>query len=121
MEVSGEGGGSVGGRVVGRLEGWGRYKIPKKINNGGQRWGQKNMIKEKTLPRKKKTYKGKDGPRRKKIDVDHEGDGFIPSMKSQNEIIWMVHWWVLGHSSPTLLHKTDYRTGCSSSVRRDSK
>jgi len=26
-------------------------------------------------------------------------DSFIPSMKSQNEIFWMVHWWVLGHSS----------------------
>ncbi len=27
------------------------------------------------------------------------GDSFIPSMKSQNGIFWMVHWWVLGHSS----------------------
>jgi hypothetical protein len=26
-------------------------------------------------------------------------DSFIPSMKSENGIFWMVHWWVLGHSS----------------------
>jgi hypothetical protein len=26
-------------------------------------------------------------------------DSFVPSMKSQNGI-WMVHWWVLPHSSP---------------------
>jgi hypothetical protein len=28
------------------------------------------------------------------------GDSFIPSMKSQNGIFWMVHWWVLAHSNP---------------------
>jgi len=28
------------------------------------------------------------------------GDNFIPSMKSQNGIFWMVQWWVLAHSSP---------------------
>jgi hypothetical protein len=27
-------------------------------------------------------------------------DSFIPSMKSQKGIFWMVHWWVLAHSSP---------------------
>jgi hypothetical protein len=26
-------------------------------------------------------------------------DSFIPSMKYQNRIFWMVHRWVLGHSS----------------------
>jgi hypothetical protein len=41
MEVSGEGGGPVGGRVVGRLEGWGRYEVPKNKINWGQGWGQK--------------------------------------------------------------------------------
>ncbi len=29
------------------------------------------------------------------------GLGFIPSEKSQKGIFWMVHWWVLGHSSPS--------------------
>jgi hypothetical protein len=35
--------------------------------------------------------------------IDHVncllGGNYIPSMKSQNKIYWMVHWWVLVHSS----------------------
>jgi len=42
--------------------------------------------------------------KKEKNDADHVGDSFIPSMKSQDEIFWMVHWWVLGHSSATLLN-----------------
>jgi hypothetical protein len=63
MEVSGEGGGSVGGRVVGRLEGWGRYEVPK--NKIGVRGGaKKNMIKKK-LSQEKNNLKGLKRPRRK--------------------------------------------------------
>jgi hypothetical protein len=67
----------------------------KKINK--REPGRKNN----ELPKKKS--KGKKRPKRKKKSTSQInlplGDSFIPSMKSQNEIFWMVHWWVLGHSS----------------------
>jgi hypothetical protein len=44
--------------------------------------GQKNMIKEKTLPRKKKLTRAKKAQKKNKMMLTHEGDGFIPSMKS---------------------------------------
>jgi hypothetical protein len=61
------------------------------------------------LERKKKA--GKTNYEKKKFQrekfltdqaTDPLKDSFIPSMKSQNRIFWMVHWWVLGHSSPAL-------------------
>jgi hypothetical protein len=36
------------------------------------------------------------------------GDGFIPSMKSQDGSFWMVHWWVLVHLSPELGFSENY-------------
>jgi hypothetical protein len=33
------------------------------------------------------------------------GNIFMPSMKSQNGIFWMVQWWVLGHSNVTSAKK----------------
>jgi hypothetical protein len=93
-EVSGmrEVGGLVGGRVVGRLEGGGR-RFPKKI---GVRGGaKKNIIKKKLSPEEKNIKGPKKKPGRKN-DADQVGDSFIPSMKSQNGIFWMVHCWGAG-------------------------
>jgi hypothetical protein len=57
---------------------------------------------EKEITRKTKTQK-------KIKTADHVncplGNSFIPSMKSQNGIFWMVHWWVLGHSSHVIGRK----------------
>jgi hypothetical protein len=76
--------------------------------NWGEGWGQKKHVKKKlsrdkiNVKEQKKAQKKKKKAEKEKNDADHVGDSFIPSMKSQNEIFWMVHWWVLGHSSPTL-------------------
>jgi hypothetical protein len=43
------------------------------------------------------------------------GDSFIPSMKSQNGIFWMVQWWVLGHSKVASA-KQSWHSNCSSIV-----
>ncbi len=62
MEVSGEGGGLVGGRVVGRLEGGGvgggGRRFPK--SNWGEGWGQKKLSRDKI------NVKGQKRGRRKK-------------------------------------------------------
>jgi hypothetical protein len=84
-------GGLVGRRVIGRL-GVGR-SFPKKT--WGQGWARKKSDKENCLQRKKtelgkQMYLGKKGPEEKYI-YRPLGDSFIPSMKSQNGIFWMVH------------------------------
>jgi len=45
--------------------------------------------------------KGKGGKKKKKkkTQLQPQGLGFIQSKKLLNWIFWMVHWWVLGHSS----------------------
>jgi hypothetical protein len=57
---------------------------------------------EKEITRKIKTQK-------KIKTADHVncplGKSFIPSMKFQNGIFWMVHWWVLGHSGHVIGRK----------------
>ncbi len=67
-----------------------------------------NFKKSKGRPRRKNSELRKKSTRKKKAQrkiktTDHVncplGDSFIPSMKSQNGIFWMVDWWVLGHSS----------------------
>jgi len=66
--------------------------------------------KSKWTPKKKNSELGKNIYMRKKKakkkikTINHVnyplGDSFIPSMKFQNGIFWMVQWWVLAHSSP---------------------
>jgi hypothetical protein len=72
-------------------QGWPKIN---KNQKGGP--GEKTVSWEKEITRKNKTQK-------KIKTADHLncplGNSFIPSMKSQNRIFWMVHWWVLGHSS----------------------
>jgi hypothetical protein len=43
-------------------------------------------------------------PKRKKGGLKKMLEAFIPSIKSQNWISWMVHWWVLGHLGPILIN-----------------
>ncbi len=42
--------------------------------------------------------------REKKRGLKKMSEAFIPSIKSQNGISWMVHWWVLGHLGPILIN-----------------
>jgi hypothetical protein len=68
-----------------------RYKgRPKRNNNNKEKLGKQIM-------KKRKSFRGNF----LKTDqaTDPLEDSFIPSMKSQNRTFWMVHWWVLGHSS----------------------
>ncbi len=53
---------------------------------------------------KKKAQKQNESKEKKTTDQVNWplGDSFIPSMKSQNGIFWMVHWWVLGQLKPML-------------------
>jgi hypothetical protein len=62
----------------------------KQIGVGGG--AKKNMIKENCLEKKKckMEKKGKKRPKKKK-KVDQKRNNFIPSMKSSNNIFWMVH------------------------------
>jgi hypothetical protein len=46
----------------------------------------KKILREKKWPKRKNNNDQINWPM---------GDRFIPSMKSWNEIFWMVHWWVL--------------------------
>jgi hypothetical protein len=39
----------------------------------------------------------------KKRGLEKMLEAFIPSIKSQNGISWMVHWWV-GHLGPILIN-----------------